>query len=301
LKECSIVGSTITGSGAGNLIQNNDNCLGVVATADPQLGPLQDNSGFTPTMAISTTSSAWNTADAGTSLASDQRGQVRPAMNGRFDIGAFELCEIVGILVRPCPPIKFGVAETEPLTMVISPPVGGSTTPPSGENDEPLGSVTVLLAIPNPGYVFMDWTGNVTNPTSASTTIVMDMAQSVTANFVACGCAADVSGSITVTRLGYVLNPVTGRYAQTVTVKNNSTNTITGPLSLVLDNLSADASLFNATGTTDSLELPAGSAYLNANVNLAAGQSTTFALQFTDATHAIITYTTRLLVGPGTR
>ncbi len=175
----------MTPVGAGNLIENNASCPGVVATADPQLGPLQDNGGFTPTMAISTTSSAWNTADADTSLGSDQRGQVRPAMNGLFDIGAFELCEILGFIVRPCPPIKFVVAETEPLTMLVSPPVGGSTTPPSGENDEPLGSVTVLLATPNPGYSFISWTGAVADTNNPNTTVTMDQAQTVTANFVA--------------------------------------------------------------------------------------------------------------------
>jgi uncharacterized repeat protein (TIGR02543 family) len=300
--ECAFAGFSITGSGAGNLIENNDNCLGVVATADPQLGPLQDNGGFTPTMAISTASSAWNTADSSTSLLVDQRGQVRPAMNGLFDIGAFELCEkIFHLLVTPCPPIKFGVPETEPLTMQVSPPAGGNTTPPAGLNDEPLGSVTALTATPNPGYQFVDWTGNVADPTNASTTVTMDNPQTVTANFVACGCAADVSNSVTVTRLGFVLNLATGRYSQTVTVTNNSPNTITGPISLVLDSLSSDAALFNATGTTDSLESPAGSPYLNVNVNLATGQKASFTLQFTDPTRAAITYSTRVLVGPGAR
>ena len=300
--ECAFAGFSITASGAGNLIQNNDNCLGVVATADPQLGPLQDNGGFTPTMAISTASSAWNTADSGTSLGVDQRGQVRPAMNGLFDIGAFELCEkIERLIITPCPPIEFGVAETEPLTMQVSPAAAGNTTPPAGLNNEPLGSVTALTATPNPGYQFVDWTGNVADPTNASTTVIMDNPQTVTANFVACGCAADVSNSVTVTRLGFVLNLGTGRYSQTVTVTNNSPNTITGPISLVLDSLSSDAALFNATGTTDSLESPAGSPYLNVNVNLAAGQKTSFTLQFTDPTHAAITYTTRVLVGPGAR
>ncbi len=223
-------------------------------------------------------------------------------MNGLFDIGAFELCEkIFHLLVTPCPPIKFGVPETEPLTMQVSPPAGGNTTPPAGLNDEPLGSVTALTATPNPGYQFVDWTGNVADPTNASTTVTMDNPQTVTANFVACGCAADVSNSVTVTRLGFVLNLATGRYSQTVTVTNNSPNTITGPISLVLDSLSSDAALFNATGTTDSLESPAGSPYLNVNVNLATGQKASFTLQFTDPTRAAITYSTRVLVGPGAR
>ncbi len=293
-----------TPTGAGNLIQNNPNasCPGVVATGDPQLGPLQDNGGFTPTMAISTTSPAWNTADADTSLGSDQRGQVRPAMNGLFDIGAFELCEIIDhLLIRPCPPIQFLVAETEPLTILISPPAGGSTTPPTGLNNEPLGSVTSLTVTPNPGFAFQNWLGNVTNPSSASTTIVMDEPQTVTANFVACACAMDVSSSIGVLGSGFVLNIGTGRVAQTVTLTNNSTMTIAGPFSLVLDGLSANAALFNATGTTSTLFPPAGSPYINATATLAPGQKIAIALQFSDPTRAAITYTTRVLAGPGSR
>jgi CSLREA domain-containing protein len=298
--ECSVIGPSVVVNGAGNLILNNNNCLGVVASSDPQLGPLQNNGGFTPTMAIPKSSPALNAADAGTSLAADQRGQARPALGG-FDIGAFELCLMGGLLFQlPCP-ISAGVGQTQPLTVLILPLVGGSTTPPDGVNNEFVGSVTALTATANPGYMFMDWTGNVTVATSAATTIIMDQAQTVTANFVPCGCAGDVSASVTVMRGGYVLNPVTGRYAQTVTVTNTSAGTITGPISLVLDSLSIDATLFNATGTTDSLELPAGSPYLNANANLAAGQSTMFALQFTDPTRGAITYNTRVLAGPGAR
>jgi hypothetical protein len=57
-KQCSIVGSSIGESFAGNLIKQNDNCLGVVTSLDPQLGPLQNNPGLTPTMAIPKSSPA---------------------------------------------------------------------------------------------------------------------------------------------------------------------------------------------------------------------------------------------------
>jgi hypothetical protein len=92
--------------GAGNLVMTNNQCPGVVTTADPQLGPLQMNGGNTPTMAITRTSPAFNAADPGSSRPTDQRGQVRPApgMGGVPDIGAFELC-LIGPprLQRPCP------------------------------------------------------------------------------------------------------------------------------------------------------------------------------------------------------
>ena len=295
-KECSIIGPSVTLSGAGNLIENNDNCPGLVTTGDPLLGPLQLNRGFTPTMAIGPTSSAFNTADAATSLSADQRGTPRPEEGG-FDIGAYEFCDVVRNL--NCNIV--GVEQTEPLTILIAPAGSGTTTPPAGTASEPENSVTPLGAISNPGFKFSSWTGSVTNPASASTTVIMNQPQTVTANFVPCGCAADVTSSITVTRGGFVLNPVTGRYAQTVTVTNISINTITGPVSLVLDSLSPNAMLFNATGVTDALELPAGSPYLNSVVTLAPGQNTSFALQFADPSHAAISYSTRVLAGPGAR
>lgn len=297
-KECSIAGSTIaiTISGAGNLIQNNDNCPGVVTTGDPLLGPLQNNRGFTPTMAIGPSSAAFNVADAGTSLSTDQRGIPRPS-DGGFDIGAFEFCDFA----RDLNCNIAGVEQTEPLTILVSPSGAGSTTPGPGTNLEIQNTVTAVSAIANPGFQFSAWLGSVTAPSSAATTVIMNQPQTITAVFLPCGCAADVSAIVTVTRSGYVLNPVTGRYAQTVTITNNSANTLNGPLSLVLDGLSANATLFNATGTTDTLELPAGSPYLNANVNLAGGQNTSFVLQFADPSHAAINYNTRVLAGPGAR
>jgi hypothetical protein len=295
-KQCSIIGTNVVLSGAGNLIQNNDNCTGVVTTGDPHLGPLQLNRGFTPTMAINPASAAFNTADPSTSLSTDQRTTVRPKEGG-FDIGAFEYCDVV----RDESCNLVGVEQTEPLTMIASPAAGGTTIPGPGTVFEGQNWVVVLNAIPNPGYLFTNWTGNVASITNPSTTVVMNQPQTVTANFLLCGCAADVSGVITVTRGGYVLNPGTGRFVQTDTLTNNSANTITSPISLVLDSLSADATLFNATGTTDTLELPAGSPYINVVVTLAPGQSVGIQMQFTDPTRGAITYNTRVVAGPGLR
>jgi hypothetical protein len=295
-KECSVTGFAIAGTFEGNLIENNDNCPGLVATGNPLLGALQLNRGFTPTMAIGPSSAAFNVADAGTSLSTDQRGIPRPS-DGGFDIGAFEFCDFV----RDLNCNITGVEQTEPLTILVSPSGAGTTTPGPGTSSEIQNTVTAVTAIANPGFQFSSWLGSVAAPNSAATVVIMNQAETVTAVFVPCGCAADVSAIVTVTRSGFVLNPATGRYAQTVTVTNNSANTIIGPLSLVLDGLSINATLFNASGTTDTLELPAGSPYLNANVNLAAGQKTSFVLQFADPSHAAISYNTRVLSGPGAR
>jgi len=301
-KECSIVGATVRHSGVGNLIQNNDNCDGVVSGDDPKLGPLQNNGGLTPTMAIPLFSAAFNTADTSTSLAQDQRGQNRPAAGG-YDIGAYEVCLRSADLFLNCVSnIGTNPGQTEALTVIVSPPGGGVTAPPAGLNEEIFNSVTVLTATPNPGYAFTGWTGSVTDPTANVTTIIMNNAQTVIANFAQCGlCVANVTAAVSVTPGGFVLNPVTGRFAQTVTVTNTSTVPFAGAVSLVLDGLSANAGLFNASGTTDASQAPAGSPYLNVNSNLAAGQTVTFTLQFTDPSRGAITYNARVLAGPGAR
>ncbi len=295
-KECSVTGFSIAGTFEGNLIENNDNCPGLVTAGNPLLGPLQLSRGFTPTMSIGPSSAAFNTADAGTSLSTDQRGIPRPS-DGGFDIGAVEFCDFA----RDINCNIVGVVQTEPLTILVTPSGAGTTTPGPGTNLEIQNTVTIVTATAQPGFQFSTWQGSVAAPNSAATTVIMNQAQTITAVFVPCGCAADVSGITTVTRSGYVLNPATGRYTQTVTVTNNSANSIAGPLSLVLDGLSAGATLFNASGTTDTFELPAGSPYVNANVSLASGQKTSFTLQFADPSHAAISYNTRVLTGPGVR
>lgn len=297
-QECSVEGPSIVLDGFGNLIVNNSGCPGVVSSSDPLLGPLQINQSFMPLLAIGTNSPAWNSAIPATFLPSDdQRGQTRPRMGG-YDIGAFELC--VDRFLNPCqlPPLT---AIPNTLKIVVNPAGAGTTTPPEGNTDVFPNAVQTLTATPNAGFSFLNWTGNVADPTSQATAIVMTQDQDVTANFIACTCAGNVSTSVSVKRLGFVLNPATKRYGQTITVTNTSTHIITGPTSLVLDSLSANATLFNATGITDSLEQPAGSPYLNSNGNLAPGQSVSFSLQFTDPTNTAISYTTRVLAGPGSR
>jgi hypothetical protein len=296
-RECSIVGSDIAGVFSGNLIENNDNCPGVVTTGAPLLGPLQNNRGFTPTMAIGPGSAAFNTADASTSLGVDQRGIPRPSQGG-FDIGAFEYCDFA----RDFSCNIVGVAQTEPLTMIASPPAGGTTQPAPGTAGVAENSVIVVEAIPAPGYAFQGWLGNAAVPSSQVTTVVMNQAQIVTANFVPCGCASDITGSITVTRGGYVYNLTTQRFVQTLELTNNSANTIIGPISLVVEGLSSNATLFNLTGLTDSFLPPAGLPYINTTAaSIAPEQRVTVTLQFTNPSKAGITYTTRVLAGPGVR
>ena len=185
--QCLVIAGATVLAGSGNAITDSQsNCPGILTRDNPQLGPLQLNSpGITPTMAISKLSSAFDTADAGTSLTIDQRGFPRPQENG-FDIGAFELCIPKGILGLNCaipPEIDPNPPSMVNLTLQFSPVGTGTTIPAPGNYPEPLSSVVVVAAIPNPGYGFVNWTGGVADPTNSSTTVIIDQGKTVTANF----------------------------------------------------------------------------------------------------------------------
>ena len=109
-------------------------------------------------------------------------------------------------------------------------------------------------------------------------------------------CATDVSGTVTVKRSGFSYNIVSKRYAQTITLKNNSGSPIAGPISLALDALSANARLFNSAGTT-ACAAPLGSPYVSIAGPLAPGSSAFVVLQFTDPTRTGFSYSTRVLAG----
>jgi hypothetical protein len=109
-------------------------------------------------------------------------------------------------------------------------------------------------------------------------------------------CASDVSAEVGVARSGYSYSIVTKRYAQTVTVTNNSASAIAGPISLVLDDLSSNATLVNSAGTTE-CAAPLGSPYVAVPGPLAPGASAAVVLQFSDPAKTGITYTTRVLAG----
>ena len=72
------------------------------------------------------------------------------------------------------------------LTISESPTVGGTVSPASG-GSYTSGTGVNITAAPNPGYYLVNWTGSndIASPTSASTTITMNMNESITANFAA--------------------------------------------------------------------------------------------------------------------
>jgi len=113
-------------------------------------------------------------------------------------------------------------------------------------------------------------------------------------------CGSDVSSQVQVTRSGFGYNFATQRFVQTVTMKNVSGGPVASPISLVLDHLSSNATLYGATGTT-ACATPAGSPFINWLASLAPGASAAIVLQFTNPTKAGITYGTRVLAGSGGR
>lgn len=135
--------------------------------------------------------------------------------------------------------------------------------------------------------VATDLAGNVEAPPAAAdaTTTIVSL------------CASNVSEQVTVTRGAFVLNRATNRFQQTVTLRNNGA-AIGGPVSLALDGLSANASLFNQNGAT-ACTSPAGSPYVNVNVGgdniLSTGETVTVLLDFANPTKAAIAYSTRVL------
>jgi hypothetical protein len=109
-------------------------------------------------------------------------------------------------------------------------------------------------------------------------------------------CATDISSQITITRGGFRFNHATSSFVQTVTLTNNGT-ALSGA-SLILDNLSAAATL-NGSGGTTQCDAPLGSPWISIPGTLAAGQSISLTLTFSDPTQAGIQYSTRVLGGNG--
>ena len=97
---------TVTNS----LVESNSDCAGTItSSSDPGLAPLANNGGSTPTMAITSSSPAYNAALSCGLVTSDQRGVARP-QNLACDLGAFELQ--IGI-IDPAPTVV-SVSRADP-------------------------------------------------------------------------------------------------------------------------------------------------------------------------------------------
>jgi hypothetical protein len=104
--------------------------------------------------------------------------------------------------------------------------------------------------------------------------------------------------SLSLTYGGFEPNPQTQGVSQKVQITNDGDTPVPTTLSLVLDNLSANATLLNADGTTAVLA-PLGSPFVNVrasgNEYLPPHASVNVTLEFSNSTGAAITYTGRVL------
>jgi uncharacterized protein (TIGR03437 family) len=69
------------------------------------------------------------------------------------------------------------------LTIAASPPAGGKVIPTGGVYSYDPAAVVGITAIANAGYSFTGWSGSVANASSTSTSVVMNAAETVVANF----------------------------------------------------------------------------------------------------------------------
>ena len=110
------------------------------------------------------------------------------------------------------------------------------------------------------------------------------------------------ANAVQATRSGYRLNRATQRYVQTVTLKNNGTAPVIGPVTYLLFHLSPNARLFGASGMTSTI-VPAGTPYVNVAIGagnvLNPGDTATLTLQFENPTNQGITYDARVRTGAG--
>lgn len=107
------------------------------------------------------------------------------------------------------------------LTTAANPSNGGTVSPPSG-NFYAAGAIVPLTATPNAGFTFSNWTGNVANSTSPTTTVTMSAPESVTANFTP---APQIS--LTPTSINFGTVYLYALKDRNVTVKNIGTSPVT--------------------------------------------------------------------------
>ena len=143
---------------------------------DPGLGSLQDNGGPTETMAIDTSSPAFNAGTNTGCPATDQRGESRPA-DTTCDIGAYEFQGPFGPSQNTLTVNKAGNGSGKVESDIPGIDCGPSCSAPFDPAD-----VVTLTATTNDGSNFTGWSGEGCSGTGTCV-VTMDQARSVTATF----------------------------------------------------------------------------------------------------------------------
>ncbi|MFC1552378.1 chitobiase/beta-hexosaminidase C-terminal domain-containing protein [Candidatus Latescibacterota bacterium] len=97
------------------------------------------------------------------------------------------------------------------LTMEVNPEGGGTVSPPVGETIFVENTEVTVTAEPDSGYKFVNWEGDVADPDSISTTVLMNSDKTVIANFEA-STQFILSMSVNQTDWGVVTDPGVGEF-----------------------------------------------------------------------------------------
>jgi hypothetical protein len=107
------------------------------------------------------------------------------------------------------------------------------------------------------------------------------------ASIVGGGAAVDVSSQMAVTSTGFLFSRATRLYSGTLTARNAGSQTIAGPVQIVLANLAPGVTVANATGIAN------GNPFLTipASIGLPPGHSAAVNVQFSNPSNALINFT----------
>jgi hypothetical protein len=114
-------------------------------------------------------------------------------------------------------------------------------------------------------------------------------------------CASDVTAGLSVVRGGFVYNPGTGLFSQTVKLTNTTSASIAGPIYFAIDQLSSVATVTNPSGSTACAPPLDRVTVAVTTDGLTPGGSVTVLLLFSNPTHGAITYNARVLAGSSAR
>ena len=92
---------------------------------------------------------------------------------------------ILAVVVALCGLPEAGYCETNGSVLLLqqTPPEGGTITPDVGVHHFDLNTDVTLTAVPRPGYQFVYWLGDVSDPTSSRTIVYLDAPKIVIAAF----------------------------------------------------------------------------------------------------------------------
>jgi hypothetical protein len=131
---------------------------------------------------------------------------------------------------------------------------------------------------------------------SQADSLLLKVAASATEDPAGPDAAQDLTAGLTITRSGFRIDRKTGFYVQTIQFTNSQTVPVTGPLYLVVADLSSGVTVVNA-GLTENVS-PAGSPYIALHPadgsSLQPGESLSLTLQFENGGRAPINYTPKV-------